>query len=533
VGATLPTSGIRVGREVLVDGSRVVRDVGDEFACVTMDWWPDNKCDYGVCPWSDSSILNVDLQSRRLRNALNALGSVTLRIGGTQADNITYALGRDKDIACPDFTPKGVNSSNFFGGCLTEDKFREINDFCGEECRLVFGLNLMNGRDRKKVSFKEPCPGSWNHSNAMALLEFAAAEKIEMYGVELGNEIECLSPQEYAADVVTLRTIVNKIYAKDGDGHHHHHHHDHDHHHDDDDHDDALGQPKVIVTDQISWEQDFFNDLIPLIKTSADIITWHNYPLGPGYGNPNLDEHIMNPRYHHHFIETAGNATETVTDLGDGRMGVWMGETGGAYNSGHNETSNAFIYAFWYLQVLGGFAAKGHYGFCRQTLIGGNYELVDKVSHVPNPDYYALRLFNKLMSGKILDANVSEGIAGEVTAWAQCTNVDAYKSSVTIVLLNYGNTTQDVIIAPIQPSPSLGRSSEWSASLYLMTADSLKSRVVKCNDREMRLGPNDEIPECSPAPLKGNQGSVTLAMPKESYAFVVIPAEVLNATACA
>ena len=50
-----------------------------------------------------------------------------------------------------------------------------------------------------------------------------------------------------------------------------------------------------------------------------------------------------------------------------------MGETGGAYNSGRNTVTNRFMSAFWYLDWMGILAERGHKGFCRQTLIGGNY----------------------------------------------------------------------------------------------------------------------------------------------------------------
>lgn len=29
------------------------------FVCVTLDWWPADKCNYGMCPWHQSSVLNL------------------------------------------------------------------------------------------------------------------------------------------------------------------------------------------------------------------------------------------------------------------------------------------------------------------------------------------------------------------------------------------------------------------------------------------------------------------------------------------
>lgn len=47
-------------------GPAAVAQTGEEYICATTDWWPPNKCDYGVCPWGDTphgnpSIPNLDI----------------------------------------------------------------------------------------------------------------------------------------------------------------------------------------------------------------------------------------------------------------------------------------------------------------------------------------------------------------------------------------------------------------------------------------------------------------------------------------
>lgn len=41
-----------------------------------------------------------------------------------------------------------------------------------------------------------------------------------------------------------------------------------------------------------------------------------------------------------------------------------------------------------YLDQLGMSSTFDHKVFCRQSLIGGNYGLLNTTSFVPNPDYY-------------------------------------------------------------------------------------------------------------------------------------------------
>ena len=47
-------------------------------------------------------------------------------------------------------------------------------------------------------------------------------------------------------------------------------------------------------------------------------------------------------------------------------------------------------------------SAFRHYAFFRQTLVGGNYELLDTDTLEPNPDFYVAALFQKLMGQRVL-----------------------------------------------------------------------------------------------------------------------------------
>ena len=81
-----------------------------------------------------------------------------------------------------------------------------------------------------------------------------------------------------------------------------------------------------------------------------------------------------------------------------------MGETGGAWGSGRNEVTNRFISAFWYLDWLGLFSRLGYGAFCRQSLIGGNYGLlqIESQKYLLNPDFFAAQLFSHVMTGKVV-----------------------------------------------------------------------------------------------------------------------------------
>lgn len=44
---------------VSVKAVTAIAHTDDNFICATLDWWPRDKCNYGMCPWYDSSIINL------------------------------------------------------------------------------------------------------------------------------------------------------------------------------------------------------------------------------------------------------------------------------------------------------------------------------------------------------------------------------------------------------------------------------------------------------------------------------------------
>ena len=64
--------------------------------------------------------------------------------------------------------------------------------------------------------------------------------------------------------------------------------------------------------------------------------------------------------------------------------------------------TNRFISSFWYADALGLLATLNHTGFCRQTLIGGNYGLLNRTTAHPNPDFFIAQLFHDLMGERVL-----------------------------------------------------------------------------------------------------------------------------------
>ena len=72
--------------------------------CVTLDWWPDQKCDFGNCSWVGGSVNNLRFHDKLLIDSLTALRG-RLRVGGTLSDQVVYQMQTETDSCSPQFTP--------------------------------------------------------------------------------------------------------------------------------------------------------------------------------------------------------------------------------------------------------------------------------------------------------------------------------------------------------------------------------------------------------------------------------------------
>ena len=59
-----------IGGLSLLVSTSAVAETRRDFICATLDWWPESKCDYGRCAWSGASVLNLDLSSPDLKQAV-------------------------------------------------------------------------------------------------------------------------------------------------------------------------------------------------------------------------------------------------------------------------------------------------------------------------------------------------------------------------------------------------------------------------------------------------------------------------------
>lgn len=462
--------------------------------CVTVDWWPNNTCDHRMCTWNKASVLSLDLDSPKLQKAVQELGGVVLRVRGEAANSMIY---EDKSSACPD---QSSSQSNTWHNCLSMQRWDELVNFCAKTgCRIVFGLSMLYGR-------KEDDDEPWNSSNAYNFLNYIAQQNQVQYvmGFEVGSRLNSLhpevSPERLANDVVALSQKLSSIFS-------------------------GRTIPKLLIPDYVGWDNIRMRRFLDIAKDHLYAVTWQSYPLGTGHENPLVESFILNPIFlAMHYIEAEQIVQQVATLGGQNRsLQVWLGESGGASDFGKNGTSNAFINSFWYLNEMASLAARQYSQFCRQTLVGGNYELIDHVTHDPNPDFFALLLYTRFIGPQVLELTAQE----RHTIWSRV-SVYAHRRGTqqTFLLLNF---------YPDRPAyfhiPNLYAK---NAQIFHITAGAaclakhaqghhnahLHCRQVAMNGIDLTI---DNFNSIQGLPIELNNSTNTVVLAPASYAMIDIP----------
>ncbi|CAN1170085.1 Heparanase-like protein 3 [Linum perenne] len=412
---------------VVVDGRVAIGRTDEDFICATLDWWPPEKCDYGTCAWDHASLINLDLNDQILLKAIQAFAPLKIRLGGTLQDKVIYDTP-DNHQPCVQFVK---NTSELFGftpGCLPMYRWDELNSFFNKSgAKIIFGLNALVGRNMQPDGSEA---GPWNYTNAQSFINYTVTHNYSIHGWELGNELSGsgvgtrVSADQYAADTISLHHIVDKIYN-------------------------GIESKPLVIAPGGFYDSNWFQTLINKTGNALDVVTHHIYNLGPGV-DEHLIEKILDPTVLDNVIGTF-QGLQSILRSSPSLATAWVGESGGAYNSGRNLVSNAFVYSFWYLDQLALSAAHDTKTYCRQSLIGGNYGLLNTTTFVPNPDYYSALLWHQLMGQNALSTSFSG--SNKLRTYAHCSKHS--QKRFTLLLINLDNSTTFQLNVGLNRSSSL------------------------------------------------------------------------------
>ncbi|KAK8584351.1 hypothetical protein V6N12_068595 [Hibiscus sabdariffa] len=269
---------------VVIHGATSIAKTDDSFVCATLDWWPAEKCDNNQCPWGKAGILNLDLSYGSLLNAMKAFNPLRIKVGGSLQDNVAYKVGEVK--SCPDFLKKEDGLFGFSQGCLSMERWDQLNTFFNHTgAQLTFGLNALFGRNESQT--------------------------------EKGARVDA---KQYGKDVIVLKNLVKELYADPGT------------------------RPKVLGPGGFYGEK-WFNTFLEVSEQGiVDGVTHHIYNLGPG-DDPNLMSKILDPLYLSQVSQTYKGVLNVVNKFSP-QSGAWVSESGGASNSGSKDVSPTFVDGF-------------------------------------------------------------------------------------------------------------------------------------------------------------------------------------------
>ncbi|TYI08693.1 hypothetical protein ES332_A09G018100v1 [Gossypium tomentosum] len=297
---------------------------------------------------------NFDLKKKGLINVIKAFNPLRIKVGGSLQDQVVYGVGGVKN--CPNFMKN-------------------------EDIKVTFGLNALLGRNRSQIE-KGLWVGDWKSQNARDFMKYTISKGYKVDSYEFGNQLSragmgaSVEAKQYGKDIVVLKNLVKELHPY------------------------PKTQPKVLGSSGY-YDEKWFNSFLEVSGHDVvDGVTHHIYNIGPG-DDPNMITKIQDPSYLNQVTETYKGVLNIVNKFKP-QSGAWVSESGGALHGGAKDLSPTFADGFWYLDQFGMASTNNRKVFCRQTLIGGNYALLNTTTSIPNPDYYGALLWHWLMGSTVL-----------------------------------------------------------------------------------------------------------------------------------
>lgn len=316
------------------------------------------------------------IKRRKLDRLVRALGPAYLRVGGSEADKIHY------------FSPQFEEKDPLI---LTKKQWRRLHSFVRRNnLKLVFTC--------KYGLFRRKHHGNWHGTELEALLEYSRKKGFKIDVFELGNELNAYwafhgfaaqpGPKNLARDYDTFAELVKTYYPKakiSGPG--------------------SAFWPRLGET--IRPFTNLTESFLKQITVPLDIINWHYYPFqserAPFRTRTAKIKHLIDPRSfadYGVYCDRLGGWRDSLQPKAE----IWTGETGSAQCGGQPYLSDRWASAFWWADQLGQGALHDQKVMVRQSLIGGDYGMIDRHSLKPRPDYWVSWVWQQMMGRTVYSA---------------------------------------------------------------------------------------------------------------------------------
>jgi heparanase 1 len=454
---------------VNIDSTKVLGRTNALSPAVTLDFWRFDDPRFGQ-KWNRSGAIEIDLQNPQLRSLAKALSPAILRLGGSPEDSIVF----DTDGTCVPQSGGDGPFKNYFCSqvhpyvydCLTEDRWNDLLHFAQDTgLKIALGLNGCYGRSSPSSSM--------DLSNIKLLLTATARSPYysALWGFEFTNEVvpRAITPEAWAKDLTAIQKLAVQIFK-------------------------AANRPvpPFVGPDQGNCLpiQDVAPFLPPGVVTAY---TYHQYPQCTA-PSPR-DGFLMDPSCLLQLDSIASTCAATAKNYTKGPTipAVWAGETADHSGGGIPNLTDTFRSSFYYAWQLGALPGNGVELAARQCLSGGDYELLQRVTFNPNPDYFIIWLFHSLIGGSASAYEVTQSIPASTTGVRvfALTASSAWNASMTLIAINL----QDGSLGGSAPITLTGSAAGRQRIEYHLSADpTVPHGLVTCNGLPLRINSRTLLP---------------------------------------
>ncbi|MBM6551796.1 glycoside hydrolase [Marinomonas ostreistagni] len=374
----------------------------------------------------------------KLSQFVQHLSPAYLRVGGSEADTIHYF--------CADQAPHDKEPE------LSEAIWNRLLDFIAQH-DLKFMFTFKYG------AFNRSQHGNWNGADSAALLQYTLKRGSKIDVCELGNELNAywafhgLKAQPRTKQLVLdYQRFINQVRLLSPDS--------------------LIAGPGSAFWPYLGETIKYLSNITPgflaQLEGQLDIVDWHYYPFqsqrSPVRTRTARIEKLLDPRSLQDF-ETFSNKLESYRAKYQPQAQLWTGESGSAQCGGQPKLSDRFASCFWWADQLGRGAKLGQKVMIRQSLIGGDYGLIQRETLKPNPDFWVSWLWKRLMGCQVYDVS--------------CANSDL------IVYCHGGHKQQRMTLLIINMTPRAHRVRFQAFGTpkrrFEITADKLTSKKVLIN----------------------------------------------------
>ncbi|MFQ3185901.1 MAG: heparanase 1 [Marinomonas primoryensis] len=315
----------------------------------------------------------LHLNQPKLDQLIKALGPAYVRVGGSEADKVHY------------FTSlKNASTEQPDPLVLTKEMWHNLHSFCQRHAlRLMFTM--------KYGLFERRQQGAWQSNEVEALLKYSHEHGQTIEVLELGNELNAYwafhgftsqpSAKNLAKDYDTFTRCVRRHSP----------------------HSKIAGPGSAFwprIGEAVKPLSNISSTFLASLEEKIDIVDWHYYPFqssrSPVRTRAATINNILSPNSLKDY-EKYSMQLDKWRNQYQPKAELWTGETGSAQCGGQAKLSDRFVSCFWWADQLGRGAKIGQKVMIRQSLIGGDYALINRNTLKPNPDYWVSWLWGKLM----------------------------------------------------------------------------------------------------------------------------------------